>query len=118
MIELYPQGGLMVIHSDKLSDKDKESSTEKMSSQHELFGDILEEKTTLRIDAEGEELQRLKEELAKDKQKNKKLTESLRKALKTLQRLEARILVEKLGEQREEQRKTILNEKKKIDIFP
>ena len=44
-------------------------------SQHELFGDILEEKTTLRIDAEGEELQRLKEELAKDEQRNEKLAE-------------------------------------------
>ena len=97
MIELYPQGGLMVIHSDKSSDKDKESSTEKISSQHELFGDILEEKTTLRIDAEGEELQRVKEELAKDEQRNEKLAESLRIALDTLQRLEARILAEKLG---------------------
>ena len=88
---------MVIIHSDKSRDKDKESSAEKISSQHELFGDILEEKTTLRIDAEGEELQRLKEELARDEQRNEKLAESLRIALDTLQRLEARILAEKLG---------------------
>ena len=55
-------------------------------SQRELFGDILEKKTTLRIDAEGEELQRLKEELAKDEQRNEKLAKSLRIALDRLQR--------------------------------
>ena len=71
LIELYPQGGLMVLCSDKSSVKDKESSAEKISLQHELFGDILEEKTTLRIDAEVEELHHMKEELAKDEQRNK-----------------------------------------------
>ena len=51
------------------------------SSQHELFEDILEEMTTVRIDTEAEELQQMKEELARDEQRNKKLAESLRIAL-------------------------------------
>ena len=38
MIELYPQGGLMVMHSDKSSDKDLESTTERiLPSQIELI---------------------------------------------------------------------------------
>ena len=54
--ELYPQGGLIVIHSDKSSDKDKESSTERiLPSQYELFEDILEEMTTVRKDMEPED---------------------------------------------------------------
>ena len=68
----------MVIHSEKSSDKDKESSTERiLPSQHELFKDILEEMTTAGIDTEAEELQRLKEELARDEQRNEKLAKSL-----------------------------------------
>ena len=89
LIELYPQRGLLVIHSDKSSDKDKESSAERiLTSQHELFEDILEEMMTVRIDMEAEELQWVKEELARDEQRNEKLAESLRIALQTLQRLE------------------------------
>ena len=79
LMELYPQGGLMIIHSEKSSDKDTESSAERiLPSQHELFEDILEEKTTVRIDTEAEKLQEAKEKLARDEQRNKKLSESLR----------------------------------------
>ena len=76
----------MVIHSDKSSDKDKESSAERiLPPQHELLEDILEEITTIRVDTEAEELQQVKEELARDEQRNEKLAESLRIALQTLQ---------------------------------
>ena len=118
LIELYPKGGLMVIHSDKSSDKDKEKSAERiLPSQHELFEDILEEMTTVRIDTEAEELQGVKEELARDEQRNTIFSESLRIALHTLQRLEARVQAAEIGEQREERRKLILNEEKKIYFF-
>ena len=41
LMGLYPQGGLMVVHSGKSSDKDPESSAERISpSQHGLFEDI------------------------------------------------------------------------------
>ena len=66
--------------------------------------------TTVRIDTEAEELQRMKEVLARDEQRNKKLAESLRIALQTLQGLEARVQAAEIGEQREEQRKPVLNE--------
>ena len=43
-LELYPQEGLMVIHSDKFSDKVPGSNIEKIfPSQSEVFKDILEE---------------------------------------------------------------------------
>ena len=93
------------------------SSAERiLPSQHELFEDILEEMTTVRIDTEAEELQQMKEELARDEQRYKKLAESLRIALQTLQRLEARIKAKEMGEQREERRKPILNEEEKIEF--
>ena len=58
LMELYPQGGLTVIHSDKSNDKDTESSAERiLPSQHELFEDILEEITTVRINTDAEALQ-------------------------------------------------------------
>ena len=42
-IELYPKGGLMVIHSDKCSDKVPEGNREKISiSQSKVFKDTLE----------------------------------------------------------------------------
>ena len=103
LMELYPQGGLMEIHSDKSSDKDMESSAERiLPLQHELFKDILEEITTVMIDMDAEALQQAKEELARDEQRNKELAESLRIALQTLQRLEARLQAAEIGEQREE----------------
>ena len=58
--------------------KEKEENERILQSQHELFKDILEERTTVRIDTEAEELQRMKEELAINEQRNEKLTESLR----------------------------------------
>ena len=51
-IELYPQGGLMVIHSEKCSDKASESNREKiLMPQSEVFKNNLEEITT--IDTKG-----------------------------------------------------------------
>ena len=75
-MELYPQGGLMVIHSDKSSNKDKESSAEWiLPSQHELFENILEEITTIRVDTKAVERQQAKDELARDEKRNVKLAE-------------------------------------------
>ena len=53
-----------------------------------MLEDILEEITTVMIDTEAEVLQKGKDKLARDKQRNEKLAESLRIALQTLQRLE------------------------------
>ena len=47
---------------------------------------------------EAEELQLLKEELVRDEQRNKKLGETIRITSETLQKLEARIQAEKLGD--------------------
>ena len=47
-IELYPKGGLMVIHSDKCSDKVPESNREKiLVSQSEVFKDTMKEITPI-----------------------------------------------------------------------
>ena len=83
-----------------------------------MFEDILEEITTVRIDTEAEALQWAKDGMARDEQRNQELAESLRIALQTLQRLEARIQAAEIDEQREERRKPVLNEEKKIDFFP
>ena len=92
LMELYPQGGLMVIHSDKSSDKEQESSEERiLPSQHELFKYILEEIRTERLNTDAEALPRVKDGMARNEQRNKELSESLRIALQTLQRLEARV---------------------------
>ena len=92
LMELYPQGGLMVIHSDKSSDKDPESSAERiLLSQHELFEDILEEIAPVRITMDAVTLQRVRDGMARDEQRNRELEVSLRIALQTLQRLEARV---------------------------
>ena len=47
-MELYPKGGLMVIHSDKCSDKVPESNREKiLVSQSEVFKDTMKEITPI-----------------------------------------------------------------------
>ena len=103
LMELYPQGGLIVIHSDKSSNKDTESIAERiLPSQHELFKDILEEIAPVRINRDAESLQQAREGMARDEQRNGELAESLRIPLQTLQGLEARVQVAEIGEQREE----------------
>ena len=62
-LELYPKGGLMVIHSDKCSDKVPESNREKiLVSQSEVFKDTLEEITPIPSNMEVEMLRQWKEE--------------------------------------------------------
>ena len=63
-------------------------------------------------------LQQVKGRIARDEQRNQGLAESLRIALQTLQRLEARVQLTEIEGQREERRKPVLNEEKKIDFFP
>ena len=82
----------MVIQSDKSSNKDPESSAQRiLPSQHELFKDILEEFAPVRINMDAEMLQRVRDGMARDEQRNRELEVSLRIALQTLQRLEARV---------------------------
>ena len=119
LMELYPQGGLMVIHSDKSRVMDTESSAERiLPTQHELFGDILEEIAPVRINTDAETLHQARNGMARDEQRYRELEETLRITLQTLQWLEARVQTAEICEQREEQRNPVLNEEKKIDFFP
>ena len=59
LMELYPQGGLMVKHSDKSSDKEPESSEERiLPSRRELFEDSLEEIAPVLRNMDADMLQR------------------------------------------------------------
>ena len=72
LMELYPQGGLMVIHSYKSSDKDPERSAERiLPSQHELFEDSLEEIAPVRRNMDAETLQRVRDRIDRDEQRNR-----------------------------------------------
>ena len=117
-IELYPQGGLMVIHSDKCSDKEPGSNMEKIfPSQSEVFKDILEEIAPILRNMDAETLKQRRDERDRTDQKNRELEEYLGIALQATKRLEARVQANKMGKVREERRKTILDEGKKVD-FP
>ena len=83
-IELYPKGGLMVIHSDKCSDKVPGSNREKIFiSQSEVFKDTLEEIAPIPIKMEVEMLKQWNKE--RDL-KNRELEESLGIALQASKR--------------------------------
>ena len=96
-IELYPQGGIMVIHSDKLSDRGPENSIEKiLSSQSKVFKDSLEEIAPVLRNMDAETLQRMSDERDRTDQKNRELEESLGIALQVIKRLEAREQADKI----------------------
>ena len=62
LMELYPQGGLIIIHSDKSSDKDPETGVERiLPSQHELFKDSREEIAPVRRNMDAETLQQVRD---------------------------------------------------------
>ena len=60
----------------------------------------------------------MRDGIDRDDQKTRELEESLRIRLQVLQRLEARVQAAETCKQREEQRKPILDEEKKVDFFP
>ena len=60
----------------------------------------------------------MSDEIDRTDQKNRELEESLGKALQAIKRLEARVQADKICKSREEQRKPILDEGKKVDFFP
>ena len=108
-VELYPQGGLMPIHSDKSSDKGPENRIEKiLPSTSKVFKDSLEEIAIVQRIRDAETLQRMSDEKDNADQKCREFEEALVIALQAIGRLE----------QEEEQRKPVLNEKKTIDFFP
>ena len=118
-IELYPQGVLMVIHSDKLSDRGPENSVEKiLPSQSKVFKDSLEEIATVRRNKDAETLQQMIDRRDRADQKCRELGESLGIVLQAIQRLEAITQEKENCKSREEGRKPILDEEKKIDFFP
>ena len=110
-IELYPKGGLMVIHSDKCSDKVPESNREKIFIlQSEVFKDTLEEIVPIPINMEVEMLKQWNKERDRTDLKNRELEESLGIALQAIKRLEEIMQAKKLGNAREKQRKPVLEE--------
>ena len=109
----------MVIHSDKFSDKVPESNMEKIfPSQSEVFKDILEEKVPILRNMDAERLKERSDERDRTDQKNRELEESLGIALQAIMRLEARVQANKIGKSREERRKPVLDEGKKVNFSP
>ena len=68
------------------------------------------------IDAET--LKQTSNERNKTNQKNRELEKSLGIALQAIKRLEARVQANEKGKAREEQRKPVLDEGKKVNFFP
>ena len=96
-IELYPQGGLMVIHSDKCCDKVPGSNREKIFlSQSEMFMDILEEIAPVLRNMDAEMLKQRSEDRNRTDQKNRELEDSLGIALQAIKRLEARVQADEM----------------------
>ena len=63
LVELYPQGGLIAIHCDKLSDKGPENRIEKiLPSTSKVFKDSLEEIAIVQRIRDTETLQRMSDE--------------------------------------------------------
>ena len=109
----------MVIHSDKCSDKVPGNNREKrFISQSEAFKDTLEEIVPIQSNMEVEMLKQWDEERDRTDQRNRELEESLGIALQAIKRLEEIMQDKKLGKAREEQRKPVLEEGKKVDFFP
>ena len=109
-IELYPKGGLMIMHSDKFSDKETENNVGKLQNlKNERHREEMEEITIERRNKDAETLRRGREEIDRSNQKNKEKEALLEKMLQTIQRLELEV---------KERRKTTRNEEEKIDFFP
>ena len=103
-VELYPQGGLMAIHSDKSSDKGPENRIEKiLPSTSKVIKDSLEETAIGQRIRDEETIQKLRDETGRSDQKTREFEKALGIALQTIQRLE----------KEEERRKPVLNEEKK-----
>ena len=101
----------MAIHSDKLSDKGPENRIEKilLPLTTKVFKDILEEIVIVPRIRDAETLQRMSNEKDRDDQKSKEFEEALVIALQAIQKLE---------QEKEQQRKPFPNEEKKLDFFP
>ena len=109
-IELYPpQGGLMVIHRDKCSDKVPGGNREKIFiSKIEVFNDTLEDIAPIPNNMEVEMVKQWEEETDRINLRSRELEKSLGIALQTIKRLEEMRQAEQLGKTEEEQRKTFL----------
>ena len=83
-----------------------------------MFKDILEEIAPIPRNMDAEMLKQWSEERDRTYQKNRQLEESLGIALQAIKRLEAIMQAKKLGKAREEQRKPVLEEGKKVNFFP
>ena len=107
-IELYPKGGLMVINSDKLRDKETGDYVQNRQTQtKDVCKGRLEEKEQKNKDAET--ISRGSKEKDRITQKIKEHEEDLPRKLQTIWRLEKEV---------EERRKPVLDEKEKIYFFP
>ena len=117
-IELYPKGRLMVIHSDKCSDKVPGGNRAKISiSQSELSKDTLEEIAPIPSNMEVEMLKQWDKERDRADQRNRGLEESLGIALQAIKRLGEIMQAKKSGRAREEQSIPVLEEGKEVDFF-
>ena len=67
---------------------------------------------------DAETLKQRRDERDRTDQKNRELEELLRVALQAIKRLKARVQADEMFKSREEPRKSVLNERKKVDFSP